>query len=282
MMLLMIMGVLFVSLTVLAYFFMHATTDALDQYSEKLSVTAESNMRKLFLFADTRRLLIVYIAAIVVVPIGVYLTGLGLVLVSASLILLFLAPRLLFARLAARRRTRINQALPDALTQVAGAMRAGSTFNMALQAYVDEESSPLGQEFSLLLREQRIGARLEDALDNLAERVQSEEMDLVVSAALIAHDIGGNLSEILQSLAETIRRKLEMEGKVASLTAQGRLQGIVVSALPFAILIPLTWFEPEATLPIFQSLLGWIFLSVIVIMVSIGGLMIHRIVSIDI
>ena len=153
---------------------------------------------------------------------------------------------------------------------------------MAMQSYVDEDTGPLGQEFSLLLREQRVGARLEDALDSLAERVQSEEMDLVVSAALIAHDIGGNLAEILLSLGETIRRKLEMEGKVASLTAQGRLQGFVVSALPFGILVPLTYFEPEATLPIFNSLLGWMFLTVIVVMVCIGGLIIRKIVNVDI
>ncbi len=277
-----ILIVLFVSFTLLIYHGMNTTTDAVDQFSQKFSMTAESNMRKLFLFADTRKLSMFYIAAFIVVPPLLYFSGFGLVIASASLLILFLAPRWLFARLATRRRVRINQSLPDALAQISGAMRAGSTFSMAMQAYVDEDTGPLGQEFSLMLREQRVGARLEDALDSLAERVQSEEMDLVVSAALIANDIGGNLAEILQSLAETIRRKLEMEGKVASLTAQGRLQGFVVSALPFAILVPLTYFEPEATLPIFNSLLGWLFLAVIVIMVCIGGLIIRKIVNVDI
>lgn len=277
-----VLGVLFISFTLVFYYGMNTTTEAVDQYSQKFSVTAESNMRKLFLFADTRKLSMFYIAAFVLIPPLLYLTGFGLVLASVSLILLFVAPRWLFARLAARRRVRINQSLPDALTQISGAMRAGSTFAMAMQSYVDEDNGPLGQEFSLLLREQRVGARLEDALDSLAERVQSEEMDLVVSAALIAHDIGGNLAEILLSLGETIRRKLEMEGKVASLTAQGRLQGFVVSALPFGILVPLTYFEPEATLPIFNSLLGWMFLTVIVVMVCIGGLIIRKIVNVDI
>lgn len=277
-----VLGVLFISFTLVFYYGMNTTTEAVDQYSQKFSVTAESNMRKLFLFADTRKLSMFYIAAFVLIPPLLYLTGFGLVLASVSLILLFVAPRWLFARLAARRRVRINQSLPDALTQISGAMRAGSTFAMAMQSYVDEDTGPLGQEFSLLLREQRVGARLEDALDSLAERVQSEEMDLVVSAALIAHDIGGNLAEILLSLGETIRRKLEMEGKVASLTAQGRLQGFVVSALPFGILVPLTYFEPEATLPIFNSLLGWMFLTVIVVMVCIGGLIIRKIVNVDI
>ncbi len=277
-----VMTVLFVSFSLVIYFFMKSTTQAVDQYSEKLSLSAESNMRKLFLFADTRKLLFVFIAALILIPSALFAAGAGVVLAAASVALLFMAPRVMFAQLAKRRRISINQALPDALTQIAGAMRAGSTFTMAMQSYVDEYKGPLGQELSLLLREQRVGARLEDALDSLAERVQSEEMDLVVSAALIANDIGGNLAEIMQSLAETIRRKLEMEGKVGALTAQGRLQGTVVSALPFAILIPLIYYEPEATLPIFNTLLGWIFLGVIIIMVTIGGLVIRKIVDVDI
>lgn len=277
-----ILIMLFISFSLLIYFCMNTTTAAVDQYSEKLSLSAESNMRKLFLFADTRKLLFAYIAALILIPLALFAAGAGLVLAALSIAGLFMTPRLMFAQLARRRRITINQALPDALTQIAGAMRAGSTFTMAMQSYVDEYKGPLGQELSLLLREQRVGARLEDALDSLAERVQSEEMDLVVSAALIANDIGGNLAEIMQSLAETIRRKLEMEGKVRALTAQGRLQGAVVSGLPFAILVPLTYFEPEATLPIFNTLLGWLFLAVITTMVTIGGLVIRKIVTVDI
>jgi len=147
---------------------------------------------------------------------------------------------------------------------------------------VEEQAGPLGQEFGLLLREHRLGARMEEALDNLGERVQSEEMDLVISAALIAQDVGGNLAEILQRLSETIRRKLEMEGKIKSLTAQGVLQGHVVTALPFAILIVLTVIEPEAIRPMFHGLLGWCFLFVIVALQFVGGLLIRKIVRIEI
>ena len=147
---------------------------------------------------------------------------------------------------------------------------------------VEEQPGPLGQEFGLLLREQRVGARLEEALDNLGERVQSEEMDLVISATLIAQEVGGNLAEILHRLSETIRRKLEMEGKIRALTAQGILQGRVVTALPFVILLALLAIEPEATRPIFTGLLGWCFLGLIVVLQVVGALMIGRIVRIDV
>lgn len=123
---------------------------------------------------------------------------------------------------------------------------------------------------------------MDDALDNLAERVRSEEMDLVVSAVLIAQDVGGNLAEILQGLSVTIRRKLTMEGKVAALTSQGVMQGFVVSALPFALLFALCFIEPEATRPIFQCLLGWIVLSMMAVLQVSGAVMIRKIVTIEI
>lgn len=277
-----ILLVLFASFSLIIFFCLRSTSNALDQYSEKLSATTESNMRKLFMFTDARKLLLVYMAGFLIVPVLLYFLGASIIVAGVSVVVLLASPRWVFSHLSTQRRVKINQSLPNALSQIAGAMQAGSTFSMALQSYVDENTGPLGQEFSLLLREQRVGARLEDALDSLAERVQTEEMDLVVSAALIANEVGGNLAEILHSLADTIRRKLEMEGKINSLTAQGRLQGRVVSALPFALLLPLIYFEPEATLPIFNTLLGWIFLTVIIVMDVIGSVLIRKIVSIDI
>jgi len=197
-------------------------------------------------------------------------------------VVLLIAPSRIFIVLKKRRRVAINSSLPTALSQIAGAMEAGSTFISAIELQAKDYSGPLSQEFSLLLREYRMGAHLEVALENLAERVQSEDMDLVVSAALIASEIGGNLSDVFRKLSETLRQKFEMEGKIESLTAQGRLQGNVVSALPFLIVLPLLVFEPEATLPLFTSLLGWVFLTVIILMILVGSAMVKRIVTIDI
>lgn len=272
----------FISIALLAWFVMSSATIAFDRFSESLATTAETNLRQLFLFTDTRKLLAAYLGVLFLLPLVALLSGLGLLISGIAFVLMLMVPGRVYAKLADRRRRTINEALPDALLQIAGAMKAGATFIMAVQSYVEEQDSALSQELSLLLREQRVGARLEDALDNLAERVRTEEMDLVVSASLIANDVGGNLAEIFESLAETIRRKLEMEGKITSLTAQGRLQGIVVSALPFGILLPLSYFEPDATLPIFHSLLGWTFLAVITVMVITGGVIISRIVRVDI
>ena len=282
MILLFVLAAVFLSVSLIAYATINSSSTAWTEYSSSFSLSTESNLQNLFLFADTQKLLFIYLSSFLVVPGVLYLLDANVVVIVISVVALYLAPRFMFSWLAERRKRKINEALPDGLALIAGAMRAGSTFSIAIQALVEEQDGPLGQEFSLLLREQRVGARMEEALDNLAERVQTEEMDLFVSAALIAQEVGGNLSEILQRLSETIRRKLEMEGKIKALTAQGVLQGYVVTALPFMIMLALFFVEPEATQPLFSSLLGWLFLGVIVVLQVIGGITIRKIVRIDV
>lgn len=274
--------VLFVGVTMLCYMVMSNSAEVLETTSDNIADKTDGQLRKMFMFANTRQLLVLYFLALILIPLALFALDQSPVLILIVIVALLMAPRMVLNSLAKRRKAAINKALPDALAQVAGAMRAGATFTSALQSMVEEQTGPLGQEFGLLLKEQRMGARLEDALDNLGERIQSEEMDLVISASLIAQEVGGNLAEILQRLSDTIRRKMEMEGKVKSLTSQGVLQGYVVTALPFFILFMLLFMEPEATRPIFKSILGWGWLFVIAVLQLVGGFIIKKIVTIDI
>ncbi len=282
MMLLTILGLLFMSGGLIAYTMMDTGSDAWVRHSNQFTETAEENLERMFMFTDTRKLLIIYVGAMFLVPLFLYIMDFSWVFIILSFAAVFQFPKMYFKRLAKKRADAINFALPDSLAQISGAMRAGSTFISAVQAMVEEQKGPISQEFSLMLREQRMGARLEEALDNLGERVQTEEMDLVISAALISQDVGGNLAEIFARLSETLRKKMEMEGKIKALTAQGILQGYVVTALPFLILAALMVIEPEATRPMFTSILGWVFLFIIMVMQVIGGTMIKKIVAIDV
>jgi len=282
MILLTILGLLFMSAGLITYTMMDTGSDAWVRHSTQFTEKADDNLERMFMFTDTRKLLIIYVGAMFLVPLTLYLMDFSLVFVALSFVAVFHFPKMYFKRLAKKRAMAINYALPDALAQVSGAMRAGSTFISAVQAMCEEQKGPISQEFSLMLREQRMGARLEEALDNLGERVQTEEMDLVISAALISQDIGGNLAEIFSRLSDTLRRKMEMEGKIKALTSQGILQGYVVTALPFLILMALMVTEPEATEPMFTSVLGWTFLFVILSLQVCGGAMIKKIVAIDV
>jgi len=273
---------LFFSGGLIVFTMLDTGSNAWVKHSTEFTEVADDNLQRMFIFSDTKRLLKFYVAAMFLVPLVLYFMDMSWFVILLSFAAVFYFPKMYFKRLAAKRAAAINAALPDALAQMGGAMRAGSTFISAMQAMVEEQKGPISQEFSLLLREQRMGARLEEALDNLGERVQTEEMDLLISAALISQDIGGNLAEIFIRLSETLRRKMEMEGKVKGLTAQGVLQGYVVTALPFLILLALMVIEPEATRPMFTSLLGWIFLGIILVLQLMGGFMIKKIVAIDV
>ena len=277
-----IAALLFIAFALGARILMTSAVAGFGRYHLKNTERVQTQLTQLFLFNDVRTLVVLYLAALLGVPMLLFMAGVNVPFIILIVIALLCFPRIVFAVLKGRRAKAISQALPDAMTQIASGMRAGSTFPMALQSLVEEDTTPLAEELSLMLREHRLGARMEDALDNLGERVQSEEMDLLVSAVLIAQDVGGNLAEILQQLATGIRRKLEMEGKISALTSQGMMQGYVVSALPFGLLAVLCLLEPEATLPVFNTVLGWIALTVMVFMQTVGALMIKKIVSIEI
>ena len=272
----------FLSLSLATYVVLNSSSVAWNTYSSQFSANAEGNLKRMFLFADGKRLLVAYLVLAIGLPVVLLLLNQSWLLVGGVFIAVLYAPKHVFKTLAKRRADKINAALPDGLAQIAGAMRAGATFTTAMQSMVDEQTGPLGQEFSLVLREQRVGARLEDALDNLGERVQTEEMDLVISAALIAQEVGGNLAETFARLSETLRRKIEMEGKIRSLTAQGILQGRVVTLLPFLILFALMFIEPEAIRPMWTSLLGGVFLVAMIGLQLVGSVFIRKIVSIEI
>jgi tight adherence protein B len=277
-----LMFLLLASFTLVIWAVLTASMRSVERYANAVSETTESSLQNLFVMVDTRKVVFINLAMIVALPVIAYYVLDSVIWAIVAVVLALAMPRIVFVLLEKRRRRNITEALPDTLAQIAGAMRAGSTFPMAIQTMVSETKGPIGQEFDLVLREQRVGVTMEEALDNMAERVMTEEMDLVVSAALIARDVGGNLAEILMSLSVTLRRKLDMEGKIAALTAQGKLQGWVVSLLPFAVIAALLVFEPDAMWPIFTSLLGWAFLAVIIILEICGGFLIKKIVTIDI
>ena len=181
-----------------------------------------------------------------------------------------------------RRLDALERQLPDALLILAGGMKAGVSLTQALQQLVAESRPPLSQELDLLLREQRLGVALDTALDNLDRRVPLQSVTLVVAALRIATETGGQLAETLERAAQTLRSKLAMEAKIRALTSQGKLQAIVVGALPLLLIAVLQRMEPQAMGLLFTTSAGWATLAVIVLLELAGIATIRRIVDIDV
>lgn len=251
-------------------------------YEDSFQKGIGTSLHELFVLANPRQLL----------WLSVWVTALGsalawffsgsVVLAAMVAIALPVLPWQLVRTFRKQRQKRLLASLPDAVMLFAGNLRSGSSLQDALAKMTAQSRGPVAQEFALLLSELRLGVTFDAALTKLDTRIAHEDITILVAAMKIARDTGGNLAETLERLANTLRRKAEIEGKIAALTAQGRLQGWVMSALPLVLMVVLYYMEPVAMSPLLHTWYGWLVLIVIVIMELAGIALIRKIVSIDI
>jgi tight adherence protein B len=249
---------------------------------ERLHQEAQTSLKDMFIFVDPAKLFAYNIVAFFVVPALLWaLIGNPVISVAAAVGIMVL-PRMAVNRLRKRRLTTFERQLPDALLMISGSLRAGAGLTVAIESMVSESRPPISQEFDLLLREQRVGVDFDSALQNMEKRIPLQDFVMVVAGLRISREVGGNLADILESLADTLRRKHTMEGKINSLTAQGRVQGVVMTGLPIFLMLVLSQMEPEAMAPLFNSLIGWGVLAVIAVMEMVGYFFISKITNIDV
>jgi tight adherence protein B len=201
----------------------------------------------------------------------------------------FILPRMWLGRRKAGRLNAFNKQLPDTITLIANALRAGSSFLQAIELVVRESRPPVSTEFARVIREVNLGLPFEQALENMVRRVRSDDLELMATAISIQHTVGGNLAEILDSIAFTIRERVRIKGEIRTLTAQQRLSGYVVAGLPFALSIFLFLVAPKFFDPMFDKGVaigglpaGIIILGVGGVAMFIGFMLIRRIVDIEV
>lgn len=194
----------------------------------------------------------------------------------------FLIPEIILDRKKRKRMSMLNAQLPEALSIISNGLRAGFSFNQAMSIAVRDMLPPISEEFARVLRENSLGKSLDDALRNLIERNEDEDLSMVVTALLIQRQVGGNLSEILDTISTTIRERVRIKGEVKTLTAQGRISALVIGFLPTGLALILTIINPEYILTLFQYSLGIIMVVVGVIMQLIGIYAIFKLVDIKV
>ena len=275
-------AVVAVSAALLAWFAIDVGTVTMTRYRATFTERAKFQVQEFFLFIDPRKLFVANLALMAIGGTVVWsVTGralLGMVAFGS----LALAPRLLYWWMRRKRLRMFEEQLPDALMMLAGGLRAGVGLSSAIQQLGVEAQPPISQEFSLLLREQRLGVTLEQALSNLNRRVPTQTTVLVVSAMRVAAETGGGLAETLERTSNTIRSRLQMEGKIGALTAQGKLQAWVVGLLPMVLMAILNKMEPEAMGMLWHTRLGWATLVVIAFFELMGIYVIRKIIAIDV
>ena len=189
---------------------------------------------------------------------------------------------ILFVKIKKGRRIKTFEAqLGDTLIMMCNGLRSGFSFQQTMENVATDMPAPIGIEFGRVCNEIRYGATMEEALNNMVERVKSPDLMLVVSAVLIQRTTGGNLSEILTTISQTIRDRIKIKGEISSITAQGRMSGMIIGALPICIAVVLMVVNPDYMSTFFTTSLGKIMLAVSVVMEIIGFFAIRKVVTIE-
>lgn len=171
--------------------------------------------------------------------------------------------------------------LGDTLIMMCNGLRSGFSFQQTMENVATDMPAPIGMEFGKVCNEIRYGATMEEALNNMVDRVKSPDLMLVVSAVLIQRTTGGNLSEILTTISQTIRDRIKIKGEISSITAQGRMSGLIIGALPICIAAVLMVVNPDYMSTFFTTGAGNIMLAVSIIMEVLGFFAIRKVVTIE-
>ena len=278
--------------TGLAFVFLRAFTAGTQAYASEHTQKTARQFEDLFLFIPPQRIAEIgwaSAAAVFLLIAGAFFNldnpgsiAAGIVLGAIFAMITFMLPSRIVILLRERRRLRFNLQLVDALTHMSNALKAGFSINQAFETIVENGENPIAQEFSLFLQQIRVGVSFNEALVNMDQHVGSDDLTLVCTSIDIARRTGGNLTEIFDKISMTIRERMRIESRVRTLTAQGRLQGIIVGSMPVVLGVALTIIRPSMMIPFFSSFTGMIAIFAVLVLLTLGGLTIRKIIRIDV
>ncbi|MBP2215726.1 type II secretion system F family protein [Arthrobacter sp. CAN_C5] len=208
----------------------------------------------------------------------------GLILAGPffAIILAIAAPLLVkvtLGILTSRRQKQFAEQLDDTLQLLAGGLRAGHSLLRAIDAVSADSEAPTTEEFTRIINETRLGRDLGDALDDAADRMQSEDFSWVAQAIAIHREVGGNLAKVLDQVGQTIRERNQIRRQVDTLSAEGKLSAYILMGLPFAMGAILMVVSPGYMDPMFQHPIGYLLIGVSLILLLVGGVWMKKVVS---
>ena len=244
--------------------------------------SVERSLRASDLPVRPAELILSHLGATVVLSVVVFVLTRSFLQAGLVLVLLSLGPPVALRTFTSRRRKRFNGQLPDALTALSGSLRAGRSVGQAMDAISRETADPMGRELRKVVAEVRLGRSLHDTLTDAGERIGSEDFRWAVLAMQIQAEVGGNLAELLDQVAATMRERSRMKGEVKALTAEGR-----ASALMLVVMVPalggvMTAMNSEYMAPLFSTSTGRIMLGISAVMIGGGYVWMNSMVKIDV
>jgi tight adherence protein B len=223
-----------------------------------------------------------YLAGLSALVLGVFVTiiGAGPALAVLCMLLGLGVPLLVLRVAAARRRKAFDRQLPDVLSTIASTLRAGHGLRPAIRAIADDGSPPASEEFSRVLGEERLGRPLDQALTGMCERIGSADLEYVATAVNVQSQVGGSLAGLFDTLSETVRERQRHARKVRALTSMGRMSAGILISLPFGLALIMTLINRAYMAPMFTTSIGHVLIGFCLVSMTIGALILRRIVSV--
>ncbi|QZY55403.1 type II secretion system F family protein [Crassaminicella profunda] len=194
----------------------------------------------------------------------------------------YIFPKLLIKRKFHHRLLKFNEGLPDMITIIVGSLRAGFSFPQSLKSVVEESDSPIKEEITLLLKEMQYGGNIEEALYHFQERMPSGDLELMIQAILIQRQVGGNLATVLEIIVQTIRDRNMIQRQVMTLTAQGRMSGMIIGLLPILLSFAIYFINPKYITILFTQRIGLIMVGMGIFSAIIGFILVQKITKIEV
>ncbi len=223
----------------------------------------------------------IHIIVLIISSLVIYTFTNNLPLTVIAILLGAISPFIFIKFKALQRIKKFHEQLPDTLQLIGGSLKAGYSFNQALGMVVDETKQPISDEFKRVLSEVRMGSPEKDALENMAMRVNSEHFDWTVMAINVQREVGGNLAEVMDIIASTIRERDRVMNQIKALTAEGRISAYILIALPILVGLVLSILNRQYVSLLVTTKLGLIFIAIAFTLMVIGSVWIIKIVRVD-
>lgn len=281
MLLVLVFALVFASATLLSWQLYPVGAKVVGDYQAKVIKRDSRRLDELFVEVPKKKLLLIYGLSPLVLAIAGFILTQRLIFTGIGAAFGIILPRLVIKIMEKNRTKKFCQQLVDALMVLSSSLKGGLSLVQSIEVLVEEMPAPIAQEFSLVLRENQMGVPLDECLEHLNKRIQSQELDLIITAIDIARETGGNLTEPFEKLMFTIRERDKLIGKVKTLTLQAKMQGIIMSLMPVFFGIVVYYMNPEFSMLMLENPYGRILLVIAGVLEIVGVFLLWKLSQVE-
>lgn len=246
-----------------------------------ISKKFEENLAMSGIKLNAQEYLKMWLGATIIPVLLMLLLGRNILTAIGAGVIGFAIPPIFVQNSKKKRQQLFNKQLNDSLIVMSNCLKSGYSFQQSMESIATDMQPPIATEFTKTLREIRYGVRQEDALNHMVERVKNKDLGLLVSAVVTSTQVGGNLSEIMDTISSTIKDRIKIRDDIRVLSAQGRISGVVIGLIPVAMALLLMLVNPEFMLNFLESDIGKVMIGIGVVLEAIGFAVIRKIVDIE-